>query len=231
MHLNKTATADAVTLTPSATPSACVIWLHGLGADGNDFVPLVPELQLPETLAIKFIFPHAPTRPVAINGGMPMRAWYDIFSLGGGAPQDAAGIRQSQQRIDDYIARERAAGIASERIVIAGFSQGGAIALYTAPRFREPLGGVLALSTYMPLAETLAAEAAAVNRNLPILMCHGRFDPVLAMSLGEASRDALRALGYTVEWREYAMQHQVCEPQIADIAAWLRLRLGTVKTV
>jgi phospholipase/carboxylesterase len=224
--LLKQETADAVVLAPASAASASVIWLHGLGADGNDFVPIVPELRLPATLALRFVFPHAPVRPVTINNGMRMRAWYDIKELSASGAADAAGIHDSAAILGKFIQRERDAGIAADRIVLAGFSQGGAIALQAALRYPERLAGVMALSCYLPLHTTLAAEAAEANRNLPILMCHGSFDPVLPMQLGAMSRDLLRAAGYTVEWKEYPMQHQVCLEEIQDVATWLTARLG-----
>ncbi|MGH8150384.1 MAG: alpha/beta hydrolase [Steroidobacteraceae bacterium] len=211
---------------PGAAPSACVIWLHGLGADGYDFAPLVPELVLPADLAVRFVFPHAPVRPVTLNGGAHMRAWYDVAGLTAEAPEDAAGIRESASRIERDIRREREAGVPASRIVIAGFSQGGAIALHTALRHAEPLGGVLALSTYLPLQRALGGEASDANRRIPILMCHGRYDPVLAIEGAERSRELLRARGYAVEWKEYPMQHQVCVEEIADISQWLGRVLG-----
>ncbi len=221
----KQESADAVVLAPASAATASVIWLHGLGADGNDFVPIVPELQLPPGLAARFIFPHAPVRPVTINNGMVMRAWYDIKELSASGAADEVGIRDSAAILAKFIQRERDAGVAANRIVVAGFSQGGAIALHAALRHPERLAGVMALSTYLPLRSTLAAEVSKANRDLPILMCHGRFDPVLPMQLGTASRDLLRAEGYGVEWKEYPMQHQVCPEEIQDIAAWLKARL------
>jgi phospholipase/carboxylesterase len=218
-------TEDAVVLPSSGNATACVIWLHGLGADGYDFVPLVPELQLPKTLAVRFVFPHAPVRPVTINNGFEMRAWYDIKSLSGGGEQDEAGIRESATVLGRYIRREREAGIPANRIVIAGFSQGGAIALHTALRWVERLAGILALSTYLPLHQSLASEAAPANRDVPILMCHGRDDPILSIQLAELSRATLVSLGYAVEWSEYPMRHEVCREEIAHIAAWLRTQL------
>ncbi|MGQ0586762.1 MAG: alpha/beta hydrolase [Gammaproteobacteria bacterium] len=215
---------DAVTLEPPARADAAVIWLHGLGADGNDFVPIVGELDLPGDLAIRFVFPHAPVRPVAINNGMRMRAWYDI------APdmrhQDEAGIRDSARIVEGLLSREEEAGVPSSRIVLAGFSQGGAITLHAGVRRARPLAGLLALSTYLPLAEQYAAERKPERRDTPILMCHGQFDPMLPLSLGAWSRDLLRKDGYDVTWREYPMAHQVCAEQIADIGAWLRARLA-----
>ena len=211
---------DAVVLHPNAEATASVIWLHGLGADGSDFVPLVQELRLQTRQVPLFIFPHAPVRPVTVNNGMPMRAWYDIFSLAERERQDEAGIRGSARVVENLIQQERARGIPASRIVLAGFSQGGAIALHTGLRHPERLGGILELSTYLPLADTLAAEGSAANRDLPILMCHGTQDPVIALSFAQASRDALLAAGYPLEWKEYAMQHQLCAEQIGDISAW-----------
>jgi phospholipase/carboxylesterase len=213
--------ADAVVLAPATPATASVIWLHGLGADGNDFVPIVPELKLPPSPAVRFVFPHAPMRAVTINNGMRMRAWYDILDLTPGGPQDEAGIRDSAAILAKFIQRERDTGIAASRIVVAGFSQGGAIALHAALRHVERLAGVMALSTYLPLPKTLAAEATTANRDLPILMCHGSFDPVLPLQLGSSSRDLLRAQGYAVEWKEYPMQHQVCLEEVQDISEFL----------
>jgi phospholipase/carboxylesterase len=218
-------TRDHVVLEPASPATAAVIWLHGLGADGHDFVPIVPELELPGSRAIRFVFPHAPVRPVTINNGMHMRAWYDILELSGAARQDEAGIRDSAATLDDYIARERERGIAARSIVIAGFSQGGAIALHGALRYPERLAGVMALSTYLPLQDRLAEEAASANRDLPILMCHGTADPLLPVQMGELSRDRLIAAGYPVEWKAYPMQHQVSLAEIADISTWLGKQL------
>ena len=218
-------TADAVVLAPATPASASVIWLHGLGADGNDFVPIVPELRLPAAPGIRFVFPHAPVRPVTLNMGMRMRAWYDIKTLTAEGRADEAGIRESLARLGGLIEDERALGIAAGRIVIAGFSQGGALALHAALRHPEPLAGILALSSYLPLQALLAAELAEANRQTPILMCHGQYDPVLPLALGVAACNWLRAAGYRVEWKEYPMQHQVCGPEILDVATWLRARL------
>ena len=214
--------ADAVVLAPDVAATAAVVWLHGLGADGHDFVPIVPELALPATLPVRFVFPHAPVRPVTLNMGMRMRAWYDIKSLSTDNRADAAGLRESVARVAGLVDRERAEGIAPARIVIAGFSQGGAVALHAALRYPVALGGVLGLSTYLPLAAELEPELSGANRQAPILMCHGQYDPLLPMMLGAAARDFLRAQGYAVEWREYPMQHQVCAEEIRDVSAWLR---------
>jgi phospholipase/carboxylesterase len=216
-------TEQAVTLEPAAAAQAAVIWLHGLGADGRDFVPVVDELDLPAGLAVRFVFPHAPVRPVSINNGMRMRAWYDI------SPdmrrQDEAGIRESARTVEAFLQREIDSGIPAERIVLAGFSQGGAIALHTGLRYPQRLAGLLALSTYLPLPEQYAAEARPERKDTPILMCHGQHDPMLPLQLGAWSRDALQAGGFSVDWREYPMQHNVCAEEIADIGAWLRARL------
>jgi phospholipase/carboxylesterase len=209
---------DAIELESGRNPQAAIIWLHGLGADGHDFEPIVPELGLAKP--VRFIFPHAPVRPVTINSGMPMRAWYDIFQLGGG-PEDEAGIRASQAALETLIARETARGIAPGRIVLAGFSQGGAIVLHTALRHAERLAGVLALSTYLPLAGSVEKEAAAANAGLPIFMAHGRFDDIIPLERAQASRQRLQSLGYALEWHEYPMPHSVCAPEIAEIAAFL----------
>ena len=218
-------TDAAVTLEPGSAATASVIWLHGLGADGYDFVPIVAELRLPPSCAVRFIFPHARVRPVTINNGYEMRAWYDIKALTREAGEDAAGIRESEGVVREYIARETARGIAAGRIVIAGFSQGGAIALQTGLRHDEELAGVMALSTYLPLRNAFAAEASAANRKTPILMCHGTQDTVVPLQLGELSRDVLNGLGYALEWRTYPMPHSVCAEEINDISAWLQARL------
>ncbi len=220
-------TADAVVLAPAAPASASVIWLHGLGADGHDFVPIVPELKLPPSPGVRFVFPHAGVRPVTLNMGMRMRAWYDIKTLTAEGRADEAGLRESLARVGELIAAERALGVAAERIVIAGFSQGAAVALHAALRHPEPLAGVLALSCYLPLQATLAAELSESNKATPIFMCHGQQDPVLPLALGVMACNWLRAAGYRVEWKEYPMQHQVCLPEIQDISAWLRARTAT----
>lgn len=219
---------DCIEIEPGggAGATASVIWLHGLGADGNDFVPIVDELGLGADHGVRFVFPNAPVRPVAINNGMSMRAWYDITGVELDSGQDAEGIRASAQAIEELIAREHERGVSAERIVLAGFSQGGAIALHAGLRHARPLAGLMGLSTYLPLAETLDAEASAANRGVSILMAHGSQDPMLPIQLGQTSRDRLLEAGYDVAWHEYPMQHQVCLPEIATIGRWLKERLA-----
>lgn len=216
---------DAIEIETGPSPAATVIWLHGLGADGHDFEPIVPELELPEALPVRFVFPHAPPQPVTINGGAVMRAWYDVYSLGGVRREDDAGVRRSQASVEALVARERARGVPAARIVLAGFSQGGAIALQTGLRHPERLAGIMALSTYLPLASTLAAEASAANRAVSIFMAHGLHDSLIPIERARLSRDTLRKAGYDVEWHEYPMEHAVCAEEIAAIAAWLRRAL------
>jgi phospholipase/carboxylesterase len=210
---------EALEIETGPSPRAAVIWLHGLGADGHDFEPIVPELGMPAAPAVRFVFPHAPLQPVAINRGAVMRAWYDVT---GDGRQDAEGIRASQVRVEALIARERARGIAARSIVLAGFSQGGAMALQTGLRHPERLAGILALSAYLPMPETLEGEVRQANRDVPIFMAHGTEDPVIPLSWAMRSRDRLIALGYAVEWHEYPMEHAVCADEIADISAWLQ---------
>lgn len=202
-------------------PKGTVIWMHGLGADGWDFVTIVKELQLPEDMPLRFIFPHAPTRPVRINNGHVMRAWYDISMMELERLPDERGIRESQKQIEALLEREYSRGVASDKIVLAGFSQGGAIALQTGLRHAKPLGGILALSTYLTLADSLAAEASVMNKQIPILMAHGTEDPVIPLQLAHQSRDALRSQGYIVQWFDYPMPHSVCMEEVEAIAQWL----------
>ena len=202
-------------------PTASIIWLHGLGADGSDFVPIVPELGLPPSLAARFVFPHAPVRAVTINNGMRMRAWYDISAADLTNRADISGVRQSASALEALIERERVRGIPSERIVLAGFSQGGAIALYAGARYGHRLAGIIALSTYLIRGETLAAEASPANRGLPIFMAHGSSDPIVHFQWGEASKRLLEAQGYAVEWHAYRMEHSVCLEEVRAIGAWL----------
>ncbi len=203
------------------SPRAAVIWMHGLGADGYDFVDIPPLLRLPESLAVRFVFPHAPMQPVTINGGMVMRAWYDVRHDAGARRQDEAGIRASQQHIEALIAREKARGVTAARLVLAGFSQGGAMALHTGLRHGEPLAGIMALSCFLPLAERLAGEASAANRDTPIFLAHGTHDPVIPLARARHAHEVLAGLGYRVEWHEYPMPHSVCDAELRDIGAWL----------
>jgi len=217
---------EALEVETAPGPGASVIWLHGLGADGYDFEPIVPTLDLPETPGVRFVFPHAPMQPVTINGGMVMRAWYDVYALEGERREDAAGVRASQGRLEALIAREKARGIPAARIILAGFSQGGAIALQTGLRHPERLAGVMALSTFLPLAATLVAEASPANRDVAIFMAHGTHDPLIPLARAARSRDLLQGQGYRVEWHEYPMPHAVCDAEVRDISRWLRRVLG-----
>ena len=215
---------ETIELETNPNPTAAVIWMHGLGADGNDFVPIVNEIDLSGAPGIRFIFPHAPTRPVTINNGHVMRAWYDIAfgDLEGKTRKaDEKGVRESQAQIGQLIARENSRGIAASKIVLAGFSQGGAIALHTGLRYPETLAGVMALSTYLPLAESFAQEATPANAKTPVFMAHGIHDPVVPYAMGNSSREQLQQAGYALEWHEYPMQHSVCLEEVADIGRWL----------
>lgn len=216
---------EALEVTSGPRPTATVIWLHGLGADGNDFAPIVPELALGE-LAVRFVFPHAPTMPVTINGGYVMRAWYDILGTDIDRREDEAGVRASQKAVEALLTRESGRGIAPGRIVLAGFSQGGAIALQTALRQPQALAGVMALSTYVPIATTLAAERNAASNSVPIFMAHGHLDPIIPLATAQRSRKLLESLGYAVQWHQYPMEHSVCLEEIADIGAFLRAVLA-----
>ena len=211
----------SIELETAPNPTASVIWLHGLGADGNDFVPIVPELRLPQSLRVRFVFPHAPVRAVTINNGMRMRAWYDIAAADLNSRADLVGVRESQAQLEALIERENARGMPSERIVLAGFSQGGAIALYTGLRHAERLAGIMALSTYLIAPDKLATEASAANRCAPIFMAHGTADPVVRFQWGEASKRMLGAAGYPIEWHTYGMEHSVCMEEVQAIGAWL----------
>ena len=215
---------DAIEIETVKNPTASVIWLHGLGADGNDFAPIVPELRLPKA-AIRFVFPHAPVRPVTINGGMRMRAWYDITD-GANRREDERGVRASQVLIEALIGREKERGTKAGRLVLAGFSQGGAIALHTGLRHPERIAGIMALSTYVPVGEKLSAEASTANRDVPIFMGHGSDDPIIPLVRAEQSRNLLKSLGYPAEWHKYAMPHSVCPEELADIGTWLGKVLG-----
>ena len=220
--MTSTTLLECVETETGTNPTRSVIWLHGLGADGHDFHPIVPELKLTGLPAIRFVFPHATVQPVTINGGMAMRSWYDIKLADLGRQEDAAGIRISQQYVENLIARENARGVASEHIVLAGFSQGSAMTLHTGLRYPHRLAGLVALSGYLPIAETVEAERVPANAQTPIFMGHGKSDPVVQFPRAEASRDKLIALGYDVEWHAYPMQHSVCAPELDDISAFLR---------
>ena len=219
-----TETLEALEIATGEAPDAAVIWLHGLGADGHDFAPLVPELDLP--CATRFIFPHAPVRPVTINLGARMRAWYDILSLERTDLEDEAGIYASSAAVAALIDAEVKRGIGARRIVVAGFSQGGGIALHIALRYPECLGGVLALSTYLPLSWKLADEKSPANTAIPLFMAHGAQDNVVPETLGLAARETLQRQGYEIDWHSYPMAHAVCPVEIADINRWLRARLA-----
>ncbi len=212
---------EAIELETAPDPTTSVIWMHGLGADGHDFPPIVESLDL-GPVPIRFVFPHAPMRPVTINGGYVMRAWYDILSPEFGGGEDEDGLRGSQRLIDNLIAREEERGSPAQRIVLAGFSQGGAISLQTGLRHPRRLAGILVLSAYLPISHTLAEEASEANRGLPILMAHGTHDPTVPIDHARHSSEMLSALGYAVEWHEYAMPHSVSPEEVDDIGAWFR---------
>jgi len=214
-------TLEVINVETAPNPTASIIILHGLGADGNDFVPVAHELDLTQVGPVRFVFPHGPTRPVTINGGHVMRAWYDILGTDIARREDEAGLRASQALVEALIAQERARGIPASRIVLGGFSQGCAMTLMAGLRHSERLAGLLGMSGYLPLADTTAAERNAANAGVPIFLAHGRSDPVIALARATASRDALLALGYPVEWHDYPMPHSVCAQEIADINRWL----------
>ncbi len=218
---------EAIELETGENPTTSVIWLHGLGADGHDFEAIVPELDLPP-VPIRFVFPHAPMQPVTINAGMVMRAWYDV-SDAAIRREDQIGVRASQRRLDALMAREKERGTNANRLLLAGFSQGGAIALHTGLRHPERLAGIMALSCYLPFADKLAAEAHVANREVPIFMAHGTEDPVVAISRASESRDLLEREGYAVEWHDYRMPHSVCPEEIRDISDWLRRALAPAR--
>ena len=209
-----------------AAPEWSVIWLHGLGADGHDFAPIVPELVRPHWPAIRFVFPHAPKRPVSINGGMPMRAWYDIVSMDFRSRADAAGVAESVTQVEALIAREQARGIPLDRILLAGFSQGGAITLATGLTRREPLAGLIALSTYLPEVDAAATQLVEGATTQPVFMAHGSADPVIPVQIAEHSAQVLKELGFSLEWHRYPMAHQVCAEEIHALGEWLQLRFA-----
>lgn len=219
---------ETVEVETAANPVASVIWLHGLGADGHDFEPAVPHLVWPGAPALRFVFPHAPVRPVTVNAGMRMRAWYDILGLGGSIrDHDEQGIQDSIGQCADLIARENDRGIAPERVVVAGFSQGGAIAIQLALRYPSRLAGLIALSTYLLNADRLAREAHTANSDLAVFMGHGQSDPVVPFKMGQQAAETLQQLGYPVEWHSYPMPHSVNGDELGHVASWLRRRLGS----
>jgi phospholipase/carboxylesterase len=213
---------DLIEVETGPNPVATIIWMHGLGADGHDFEPIVPELARKGERSLRFVFPHAPVRPVTLNNGYQMRAWYDIVSIQRSAAQDEVGIRASHAIVEALIRRENDRGIPSSKIVLAGFSQGGAMALYSGTRYPEKLGGIIGLSCYMLLESRFAAERSAANHTTPIFLGHGSQDPMVSPLLGEAARRLLETEGYPVEWHAYPMPHSVCPQEVLDIAAWLR---------
>ena len=224
--MHNTPLLETIEITTADNPAAAVIWMHGLGADGGDFVPIVRELDLAGCPAIRFVFPHAQTMPVTINNGYVMRAWYDILAMDLVRREDEAGLRKSQLKIEQLIAREIERGIPADKIVLAGFSQGCAMTFQTGLRYPQKLAGLLCLSGYLPIHATVAAERAAENQQTPIFMAHGRGDGVVTIDRAETSRDFLKALGYQIEWHEYAMPHSVCEEEIEAIGPWLRRVFG-----
>lgn len=214
-----------VEINPPGAADFSVIWLHGLGANGHDFEPVVPQLGLPQNLAVRFVFPHAPARPVTINNDFVMPAWFDILTLERLSPVDEAGMEASIGLIDALIEREKTRGLPADRIVVAGFSQGGVIALHTAARYPEPLAGVIALSTYLPLHDRLTPDVIAANSQIPVFMAHGRFDSVLSIELGRMSQGFLKSILPNIEWHEYAMDHGVCLEEIQDLSQWLQAKV------
>ena len=213
---------EVVTIDPTEPPKASVIWLHGLGADGNDFADIVPQLQLPEDMAVRFIFPHAPVRPIALNMGMPMRAWFDVYDLTTDAKQDETGIRQAQTLVEELIAQEIERGISSENIVLAGFSQGAAMALHCGLRYDKKLAGILVLSGFLMLADRLKKEINLTNKDTSILMMHGSHDNMVPIAWAEHSRDILQELNLPVQWDSFPIEHGVCAEEVTAISNWLQ---------
>ncbi len=213
---------ECIEINPSGDPAAVIIWLHGLGADGHDFEAIVPELRLPDSLAVRYVFPHAPLRAVTINGGLVMRAWFDLFDVELTADSiDRDQFRQSADMVTALIENELRSGMAAERIVLAGFSQGGAIVLHTGLHYHKPLAGILAMSMHLPTVAQSAAEFSSAAKQVPIMMAHGQSDPVIPLVKAVEIRQALNDLGYTVDWHEYPIPHSVCAEEISDIRAWL----------
>jgi phospholipase/carboxylesterase len=217
---------DTVEVSTGPQPSFSVIWLHGLGADGHDFEPVVPHLGLGAAPAVRFVFPHAPVRPVTLNGGMPMRAWYDITAISASRDQDERGIEDSRRKVEALIDREAERGVPAHRVVLAGFSQGGAIALHAGLRHADRLAGIMALSSYLLFPDRLAAERSGANAGTPVFVGHGTLDPVVPFAMGQATAQALQSLSYPLTWRSYALPHSVSMEELADIGAWLRDRIG-----
>ena len=215
-----------VVIQPKGEHKATIIWLHGLGDSGDGFAPIAPELKLPDELGVKFIFPHAPIRPVTVNNGMEMRAWYDIKSMDMESRADIEGVIDSSQRVEQLIRHEIAAGIKSNKIMLIGFSQGGVIALHLGTRMTEPLAGIAALSTYMCAPQTLQQEKSKANQETPVFFAHGQQDQVVPSALGNAAYQTMKQNGYKVEWKEYMMQHNVCLPEIVDISAFIQAQLS-----
>ncbi len=215
-------TLDYIEITPGQAPIGSIIWLHGLGADGRDFANIVPELNLAKELAVRYIFPHAPIIPVTINAGYLMRAWYDITGIDLQSREDVEGIQRSQEAIHELIEYEKQQGVPTDRIILAGFSQGGAVALHTALRYPEKLAGVLALSTYLPLRHSLATEASVANKNVPVFMAHGEQDNIVPLAYAQMAQQFLEQNAHQVEFHTYPMAHGVCTEEIVDIALWMR---------
>ena len=218
-----------VEIEPKTAARSSVIWMHGLGADARDFEPIVPELRLPDELGIRFVFPNAPIRPVTVNGGMRMRAWYDVLSMDLPRQEDPEGVYASERALCDLLEREKQRGIAADRIVLAGLSQGGAMALHTALRYPDRLAGILALSCYLPLTSKFSDERRPANQPTPIFMAHGDYDAVIPMRYGQQSAELLENLGYSVAWQDYGMGHEVCWEEIRDIAQWLSQTLAVTQ--
>jgi phospholipase/carboxylesterase len=216
---------DYVEINPRTEPEAVIIWLHGLGADGHDFEPIVPELGMEESVPIRFIFPHAPIRPVTINGGMRMRAWFDIADIRLNRDVDFSGFFDSVRAVENLVEAELARGIDSVSLILAGFSQGGAVALHVGLRYPKRLAGIIGLSTYLPTLESTAEESAAENRNTPIFLAHGSADPIVPIRLGLRVKSVLLGLNYPLQWRQYDMEHSVCTEEIRHISQWLKERV------
>jgi phospholipase/carboxylesterase len=218
----QTSTFEAISIPTESTTKSCVILLHGLGADGNDFTPIVSQLNLPKHLGVRFVFPHAPVRPVSINGGYPMRAWFDVFGFDPSDPQDQQGIASADKALVDLIQQQCTSfNIPADKIILAGFSQGGALALYTGLRYPQRLAGIIGLSTFLPLHYSWQPQQTLANKDVPIFMAHGDHDTILPLALGEASKNQLTRLGFNIAWHTYPMAHSVCWQEITDLSKWL----------